>query len=71
MKTDLKNFDEKKPYSLEGFKTYYPLQRQENNIKRLLVFVRNEIEIEERKDLMSPNISTVWLEYKPHKGKNT
>ena len=25
--------------------------------------------MEERKDLMSPSISTVWLEYKPNKGK--
>ena len=54
---------------LRGFKTFYPLQRQERNVKRMLVFVRNDIEIEERRDLMSPDISTVWLEYKPHKGK--
>ena len=36
---------------------------------KVLVFVRNDIEVEERGDLMSPDISTVWLEYKPHKGK--
>ena len=62
-------FDEKKPFSLEGFKTFYPLLRQERNVKRMLLFVRNDIEVEERRDLMSPDISTVWLEYKPHKGK--
>ena len=67
--TDLPNFDEKKPYSLMGFKTFYPLQRQEKNIKRLLVFVKQDVEVEERKDLMSKDISTVWLEYRPHKGK--
>ena len=52
-------FDEKKPFSLEGFKTFYPLQRQERNVKRMLLFVRNDIEVEERRDLMSPDISTV------------
>ena len=34
-----------------------------------MVFVKNEVEVEERRDLMSPDISTVWLEYKPNKGK--
>ena len=66
--TDLSDFDEEKPFTLKGFRTYYPLKRQERNLKRMLCFVREEIEVTERKDLMSPNISSVWLEYRPENG---
>ena len=66
---DLSFFDEKRPFSLHGYKTFYPILRQDKNIKRLLVFVKQEIEVEERRDFMLPDISTVWLEYKPHQGK--
>ena len=63
--TDLKHFDESKPFSLKGFKTFYPIKRQEMDMKRILCFVREGVEVIERKDLMSPNLSTIWLEYKP------
>ena len=68
--TDLKHFDESRPFSLKGFKTYYPLKRQDIDMKRILCFVRQGVEVTERQDLMSPNLSTIWLEHKPVKGKN-
>ena len=63
-----RSFDEQKPYTLKGFRTYYPLKRQERNLKRLLCFVKEDVEVTERKDLMSPNISSVWLEHRPTNG---
>ena len=39
------------------------------DLKTLLCFVREGVEITERQDLMSPSLSNVWLEYKPEKGK--
>ena len=35
----------------------------------ILCFVREDVEVIKRKDLMSPAISTIWLEYKPTNGK--
>jgi len=64
---DIEDFDEKKPYSLEGYKTYFPLKRTGTNTKRMLCFVKDTIEATERQDLMSDLLSNVWLELK---GKN-
>ena len=66
--TDLEFFDTQKPFGIKGFRTFYPLQRKEDNdIKRMLVFVKEYIEVTQRIDLMSKSISTVWLEIR---GKN-
>ena len=66
--TDLEFFDTQKPFGIKGFRTFYPLQRKEDNdIKRMLVFVKEDIEVTQRTDLMSKSISTVWLEIR---GKN-
>ena len=66
--TDLYDFNEQKPWTLKGFKTYWPLKRTEKNVKRMLCFVKEDIEVSERQDLMSPNISSIWLEYKTADG---
>ena len=34
----------------------------------MLVFCKEDIEVKERSDLMSPTISTVWLEYRSKNG---
>ena len=67
--TDLKDFDESLPYTLRGFKTFWPLKRSETNMKRMLCFVKQDVEVRERTDLMSPHISSIWLEHKPLNGK--
>ena len=59
---DLEYVDESKPFSIKGFKTYFPLQWPGTNTKRLLCFVNERIEVIQRTDLMSNLISTVWLE---------
>ena len=33
------------------------------------MFVKQELEVEQRSDLMDSEISTVWLQYKPTDGK--
>ena len=38
-------------------------------MKRILCFVKEDVEVKERTDLMSPHISSVWLEHKPSNGK--
>ena len=61
---DIEDFDEKKPYSIEGYNTFFPLQRPGTNKKRLLCFVKNSIEAEQRSDLMSSLLSNVWIQAK-------
>ena len=61
---DLLDFDEKKPFKIEGFNTFFPLKRPGSNKKRLLCFVKDNLEVTQRSDLMSNTISSVWLEMK-------
>ena len=61
---DLIDFDEKKPFKIEGFNTFFPLKRPGSNKKRLLCFVKDNLDITQRSDLMSNTISSVWLELK-------
>ena len=64
---DIEDFDEKKPFTLKGFKTYFLLQRIGSNKRRLLCFVKDSVEAKQRNDLMSDQLSYVQLEIK---GKN-
>ena len=41
---DIEDFDEKKPFSIEGYKTFFPLKRTGTNTKRLICFVKVCIE---------------------------
>ena len=59
---DLIDFDEKKPFKIEGFNTFFPLKRPGSNKKRHLCFVKEDLEVTQRSDLMSNSISNVWLE---------
>ena len=59
---DIEFFDEKKPFSIEGFKSFFPLQRAGTTTKRLLCFVKDGIEVTKREDLMSNLLSNVWLQ---------
>ena len=61
---DIEDFDEKKPFSIEGYKTFFPLKRTGTNTKRLICFVKVCIEAKQRDDLMSESLSNVWLEIK-------
>ena len=65
----MKDFDESKPFSIKGYKTYFPLQRPGTSFKRLLCFVSERIEVKQGSDLVSNLISTVWLEVKGAKQK--
>ena len=60
---DIKYFDPARPFSLKGYKTYYSQKRQEMDMKQILCFVREGVEVIEQQDLMSPAISTIWLKY--------
>ena len=59
---DIQFFCEQKPFSFKGYQTFFPLERPGTSTKRLLCFVRENIEVKERKDLMSSELSNVWLE---------
>ena len=59
---DLIDFDEKRPFKIEGFNTFFPLKRPGSNKKRHLCFVKENLEVTQRNDLMSNSISTVWIE---------
>ena len=59
---ELEEFDEKKPFSLKGFGTFFPMDRKGTSTKRLLCFVRESIEVKQRTDFMCPELSIVWLE---------
>ena len=59
---DIEDFDEEKPFTIEGFKSFFPLHRPGSNKKRLLCFVNNDVEVTQRNDLMSNLLSNVWLE---------
>ena len=59
---DIEDFDEKKPFSFEGYKTFFPLKRTGTNTKRLICLVKVDIEAKQRDDLMSEALSNVWIE---------
>ena len=45
---DIEDLDEKKPFTIKGFKTYFPLQRIGSNKRRLLCFVEDSLEAKQR-----------------------
>ena len=49
--------------AVSWYKTYFSLAREGCNKTRLLCFVRTSIEVKERKDLMSDQIPSIWLEF--------
>ena len=59
---DIEDFNEKKPFSIEGFKTFFPLKRTGTNTKRLICLAKVDIETKQRDDLMSESLSNVWIE---------
>ena len=61
---DIEYFDEKKPFSFQGYKTYFPFPRPGTDTKRLICFVKDNIDVKQRNDLMSEYFSSVWLEVK-------
>ena len=61
---DIENFDEKKPFSILGYKTFFPLERPGTTTKRLICFIKESIEVTKRDDLMSELFSSVWLQIK-------
>ena len=42
---DLISFDEKQPFTIEGFNTFFPLKRPGSNKKRHLCFVKENLEV--------------------------
>ena len=63
---DLKHFDDKKPFTIEGYETYY---NRKSTIKRSICLVREDIEARERSDLMCSNVSSIWIELQGADGK--
>ena len=66
---DIENFDEKKPFSIHGYRTFFPLERPCTTTKRLICFVKDNIEVKQRNDLMSELFSSVWLEVRANSQK--
>ena len=66
---DIEYFDEKKPYSIHGYRTFSTLKRPGANTKRLICFVKDNLEVTLRNDLMSELFSSVWLELKSRSQK--
>ena len=62
--TEIKDFDESRPYSVEGYRTFFPIQRPGTTTKHLLCLVKENLEAVQRTDLMSELLSTVWIELK-------
>ena len=48
-----------------GYKTLFPIERPGTDTKRLICFVKEDIEVIQRDDLMSNLLSNVWLEIRP------
>ena len=59
---DIENFDIKNPFSLGGYQTFFPLERTGTSTKRLICFVKEDIQVTQRSDLMSDMFSSDWLE---------
>ena len=59
---DIKYLDDKKPFSLDGYNTYFPLQRPGSITTRILCFTKSNIDVTLREDLMSNMLSNIWLE---------
>ena len=66
---DIKEFDENKPFTLNGYQSFFPLQKPGSSAQRLVCFVKNGIEVTKRTDLMSNLFTNVWLEVKGTKQK--
>ena len=66
---DIENYDEDKPFTLKGYKTFHPIQRPGTSTKRLLCFVKNNLEVIQRNDLMSNVVSNIWLQISGAKQK--
>ena len=67
--TDIIEFDPKVPFTIKGYKTFSAIEKKKSNTMRLLCLVKNELEVKERKDLMSDNFSSIWLEIRGSDGK--
>ena len=65
--TDLKYYNEKNPIVIPGFITYANLVIHTNEKTRLLVFVKANLKVTIRNDLMSSQFCSVWLEVQAKK----
>ena len=63
------NYYPTKPFTIKGFKTYLPLEREKSTTVRLICLVKEDLEVKLREDLMSSQICTVWLETNGKDGK--
>ena len=59
---DIQDFDPKRPFKWTGYRTFFLMERDGCDKKRLLCFVKSTIEVKERTDLMSDKLSNVWIE---------
>ena len=62
--TEVENYDTKKPFLLEGFKTFHSTERACQKYKRIIMLVAEEIECEQRLDLQSNDVANIWVEIK-------
>ena len=68
---DIVDFDEKKPFSIEGFKTFFPLKRTGTNTKRLICLVKVGIEAKQRDDLMSEHTTLFYKFFSAHMSRKS
>ena len=60
--TDLTDYSDKNPIVIAGYRTISHMNNPKNNKNRMLVFVRNDLNITVRDDLMSDSFCSIWIE---------
>ena len=61
LETDVKNLDVKKPPIYEGYSTICPLKNTKETT-RILAIAKQTLKVKKREDLMSKEISSIWIE---------
>ena len=68
--TDMEDIDEKNPPTLDGYTTLTPLKKTKNKT-RILTFVKPELKMKKRTDLMNEEVSSIWLEIESDSERET
>ena len=67
--TDLSDFDEKKPFSFQGYETLWPKKQPGDRYYRLLTFIARDVSYVRRNDLENSLLPTIWIELRSAQGK--
>ena len=67
---DIKNVDPKNPPRIQDFQTICP-KKMTKETTRILLLIKEDIKMTVREDLMSSDISSIWIETRSDKGTKT